>query len=98
MKDLSLFPMITILEAVTTRSITTAKGQQKNIHAQRASLETEAMRITIEVEVDGPNMGYPVGATFRWNLTADLTPGRFGPELARKKSLVPEAPAKLRTA
>lgn len=92
-------PKITILETVTTRSITTAKGQQKNIHAQRASLETEAMRITIEVEVDGPNMGYPVGSVHRWNLTADLTPGRFGPELARKKTLVPDtAASKLRTA
>lgn len=86
-------PKITILEGVNSRSITTAKGQQKMIYGQRASLETEAMRLTIEVSVDGPNMGYPVGSVHRWNMAADLVPGRFGIELARKFSLVPDADA-----
>lgn len=78
---------ITILESVNARTIQGAKGP-KQIYSQRASLETEAMRITVEVEVDGQNNGYRVGEIFDWDLAADLVPSRFGVELARRKTLV----------
>ena len=81
---------ITILEAVVPRTIQGQKGP-KTIYAQRASLETEAMRITVEVEVDGQNNGYRVGETFLWDIAADLVPGRFGVDLSRRKTLVPDA-------
>ncbi|PPT73296.1 hypothetical protein [Xanthomonas theicola] len=55
-------PKITINSSVETRTVTTAKGMQKAIYSQRATLETEAMRIQVEVEVDGLDKGYPVGA------------------------------------
>lgn len=80
-------PKIKILEAVNSRYVTTKTGQQKQVFAQKAQLETEAMRIVIEVEVDGPQAGYPVNAVFDWDVTADLVPGRFGPELARRMTL-----------
>lgn len=89
---------VTILEPVTTRSITTSKGQQKAIHAQKASLETTQMRIQFEVEVDGPNAGYRVGEQFTWDVVADLVPGRFGVELSRRKTLRPVEAVKLAAA
>jgi hypothetical protein len=80
---------ITILGEVEARNITTQRGP-KTLYAQRASLETEAMRIMQEVEVDSPNKGYRVGDVFDWDIAADLVPGRFGVELARRKTLRPQ--------
>jgi hypothetical protein len=79
---------ITILGAVESRNITTQKGP-KTVYGQRASLETEAMRISIEIECDGPNMGYAVGSQHVWDVAADLVPGKFGVDLARRKTLRP---------
>lgn len=89
-------PKIKILEAVTSRYVTTKTGAQKQVFAQKAQLETEAMRIVIEVEVDGPQAGYKVGETFDWDVTSDLVPGRFGPELARRMTL--REPARVQAA
>jgi hypothetical protein len=87
-------PKITINTAVEIRYVTTKSGMQKQVHFQRATLETEAMRIQVEVEVDGPEKGYPVGAVKEWHLVADLVPGRFGIELARRMTLVDPQGAK----
>ena len=84
-------PQIKILEAVTSRFVTTKTGAQKQVFSQKAQLETEAMRIVIEVEVDGPQAGYTVGSLHDWDVTSDLVPGRFGPELARRMTLVEPA-------
>lgn len=81
-------PKITINSAVETRTVTTSKGMQKAIYSQRATLETEAMRIQVEVEVDGLDKGYPLGAVKEWDVTTDLVPGRYGIELARRMTLV----------
>lgn len=77
---------VKILEPVASRVVNTQKGQ-RTIYSQKAELETEAMRIQIEVEVDGPNMGHPVGAVKDWDVVADLVPGRYGIELARRMTL-----------
>ncbi|MGS0580774.1 hypothetical protein ACQEPV_011910 [Xanthomonas oryzae pv. oryzicola] len=87
-KTMSNAPKITINSAVETRTVTTSKGLPKAIYSQRATLETEAMRIQIEVECDGPDKGYPVGTVKEWDLVTDLVPGRFGVELARRMTLV----------
>lgn len=87
-------PKITINSAVETRTVTTKTGMQKPVYSQRATLETEAMRIQIEVEVDGLEKGYPVGAVKEWDLTTDLVPGRYGVELARRMTLVDPQGAK----
>ncbi len=84
-------PKITINSAVETRTVTTKTGMQKPVYSQRATLETEAMRIQIEVEVDGLDKGYAVGAVKEWDLTTDLVPGRYGVELARRMTLVDPA-------
>ncbi|WP_442684428.1 hypothetical protein ACSBPQ_07735 [Stenotrophomonas sp. JC08] len=87
-------PKVTILTAVETRTVTTSKGMQKAIYSQKASLETDAMRIQIDVEVDGLDKGHPVGKVFDWDVTSDLVPGRFGTELARRMTLIEPASAK----
>ncbi|MBN4977256.1 hypothetical protein JY404_22850 [Stenotrophomonas maltophilia] len=87
-------PKITINSNVETRTVTTKTGMQKPVYSQRATLETEAMRIQIEVEVDGLDRGYPVGAVKEWDVTTDLVPGRFGVELARRMTLVDPTGAK----
>jgi hypothetical protein len=77
---------VKILEPVSSRVVNTTKGQ-RTIYSQKAELETEAMRIQVEVEVDGPNFGHPVGAVKDWDVVADLVPGRYGIELARRMTL-----------
>ena len=84
---------IKILGEVTSRFVTTKNGQQKQVFSQKAQLETDTMRIQIDVDVDGPNAAYPVGAVKDWDVTADLVPGRFGVELARRMTLVDPAKA-----
>lgn len=87
-------PKITINSAVETRYVTTKAGVQKPVYSQRATLETEAMRIQVEVEVDGPEKGYAVGSVKEWDVVTDLVPGRYGIELARRMTLVDPASAK----
>lgn len=77
---------VRIIGSVLPRQVTTKNGP-KTIYEQQAELETDAMRIGINVECDGPNMGHPVGANLIWDVVADLVPGRFGIELARKMTL-----------
>lgn len=85
---------VTITGPVDTRTVMTKQNLPKPIYSQKATLETEAMRIQIDVEVDGPEKGYPVGAVKLWDLVADVVPGRYGPELARRMTLVDPQPAK----
>jgi hypothetical protein len=90
MNDQIKAPIITIKGNVDQRNITGKTGLTKTIYSQKASLEMEQMRIDIDVEVDGPNLGYRIGEQFVWDVTADLQPGQYGrPELARKKTLRP---------
>lgn len=77
---------VRILSAVAPRQVSTKNGP-KTIYEQQAELETEAMRIGVNVECDGPNMGHPVGAQLNWDVVADLVPGRYGIELARRMTL-----------
>ncbi|HHA2378905.1 TPA: hypothetical protein ACOEBN_000368 [Stenotrophomonas maltophilia] len=87
-------PKVTINSAVEIRYVTTKSGMQKQVHFQRATLESELMRVQVEVEVDGPEKGYAVGAVKEWDLVSDLVPGRYGIELARRMTLVDPAGAK----
>jgi hypothetical protein len=77
---------VRILGPVENRQVQTKNGP-KTIYFQPIELETEHMRIREELEVDGPNMGHPAGAVRVWDVVADLVPGRYGTELARRKTL-----------
>ena len=78
---------ITIKSEPQSRYVTTKNGQ-KQVHYQNASLETTEMRCNIEVEIDGPQAGYGNGKTYDWLIEKDVIPGRYGPELARRYTLV----------
>ncbi|WP_313475573.1 hypothetical protein [Stutzerimonas kunmingensis] len=90
-------PTVKITTPVESRTVTTSKGMPKTIYYQRAEVETEKMRVQLEVEVDGPDKGYPVGVTKEWDLIPDLVPGRFGIELARRMTLIDPLPGKQQT-
>jgi hypothetical protein len=90
-------PTVKILEAAKDRYVTTKNGQ-KQVWSQKAQLETEKMRILIDVDVDGPTAAYDVGQVYEWDLTEDLVPGRFGPELARRMTLIPVGKAQAKAA
>lgn len=77
---------VKILSEVVSRQVNTKNGP-RTIYSQQAELETEAMRIRLDVECDGPNMGHPVGRTLEWDVFSDLVPGRYGVELARRMTL-----------
>lgn len=79
-------PTVTIKSETKSREVTTKNGP-RTIHFQYADLETESMRVEVELELDGPNGGHPIGKTFDWAIVNDLMPGRFGPELRRKWTL-----------
>ncbi|MDG5822167.1 hypothetical protein [Xylella fastidiosa] len=81
-------PKVTIKSDVAMRTVTTKQGTQMPIYSQRAELESEKMRMEIEVIVDGLQQGYSVGAVKFWDVVSDLVPGRFGIDLSRKKTLV----------
>ncbi|NUO74587.1 MAG: hypothetical protein HOQ32_01095 [Lysobacter sp.] len=83
-------PIITITGTAQVRQITDAKGFAKQLHFQAASLETDQMRVQIDVEFDAPEQAYRVGEKFAWDVTADLVPGRYGrSDLARRRTLRP---------
>lgn len=65
-----------------------SKNGPRAVYFHQATAETPSMRMQFELEVDGPNQGYKVGVRYVWNVIADVIPGRYGPELARRMSLV----------
>lgn len=81
--------IITVTGPVDSRNVTTSKGLPKTIYSQKCTLETKNMRIQHDLECDGPNMGLPVGSKYTWDIEADVIPGRYGPELARRQTLIP---------
>ncbi|MCD8456651.1 hypothetical protein LPH50_00180 [Xylella taiwanensis] len=81
-------PKVTIMSGVNMRVVTTSKGVQMQIYSQRAVLESELMKLQIDVDVDGLNAGYPVGAIKYWDVVTDLVPGQYGLGLARRMTLV----------
>jgi hypothetical protein len=81
-------PLITIKGNAEPRNVTTKTGATKTVYSQQAQLETEMMRVQIDIEVDSPNHAYRVGEVLEWDVVADLQPGQYGRvELARKKTL-----------
>lgn len=86
---------ITIKSEVNNRmSPPNKNGQVRQVFWQDAELNTDNMRMQFEYEVDGPAFAAPVGETFEWDIEADVIPGRFGPELARRKTLRKKPAAK----
>ncbi|GGD52540.1 hypothetical protein [Pseudoxanthomonas indica] len=88
---------VTIKSEPQSRYVTTKAGQ-KQVHYQNAELETKQMRVQLEVEIDSPQQAYKQSGVYDWDVEADVIPGRYGPELARRMTLVPVAEAPKRAA
>jgi hypothetical protein len=89
---MSGFARVTIKGPVNPRQVTTKNGP-KTIYSQEGSLETQDLRMKIDVEVDGPNHGYREGEVLDWDLFSDIVPGTYGPQLARRMTLRVKAAA-----
>lgn len=84
---------VTITSEAKSRTVPTKNGDM-TIHFQYAQLETPKMRIEIEQEIEA-GKPYPQGTVYLWDLGSDLDKGKYGPELKRRRTLVPfEATAK----
>lgn len=80
-------PILTIKSAVQTRE---GQNGKKNSYYQTATVDCDQFRVDQDVYVDGPNMGYPIGAKFEWDIVSDLQIGQYQRiELARRKTLKP---------
>lgn len=88
---------VTIKSEPQSRYVTTKNGQ-KQVHYQNAELDTKQMRVQLEVEIDSPQQAYANNSVHAWDIEADVIPGRYGPELARRMTLVPVAEAQKRAA
>lgn len=83
---------ITIKSEPLTRMQPTKNGPRQ-VHFQNAQLETSELRMQIEIEIDGPNVGYVKDKQYAWDLERDVRPGTYGPELARRYTLIDAKPA-----
>lgn len=88
---------VTIKTDPQNRYVTTKSGQ-KQVHYQNAELETKQMRVQLEVEIDSPQQAYKNGGVYNWDIEADVIPGRYGPELARRMTLIEVAEVHKRAA
>lgn len=77
---------VTVKEQPDSRMVTTKNGP-KQVHFQRVEVETAQARFQHEMEIDGPAFAFPVGTKKEWDIEADIVPGRYGPELARRMTL-----------
>lgn len=87
--DNNSLPTVKIREEVKDREINTKTGK-KTVYFQPVQVECEQFRVNIDMDVDGPGDGRPVGSLWRWNVLADLVPGAFSSiDLSRRMTLVP---------
>jgi hypothetical protein len=85
---------ITIKSEPQSRSGTSNKGKPYSVVWQNATLETENLKVPVEVELQHPDKPYQVGGVFEWEPESDLRVGRFGIELSRYMTLTPAQPGK----
>lgn len=86
-------PTVKILEPVSSRNIQTKNGVQ-TVHEQKVQIESEQLRLRIDLRIDAPDKAYPVGKLYGWDVVEDLKAGTYGMELARRMTLrdLTEAP------
>ena len=80
-------PTITINGTHERRTVPTKNGDRV-IHFQNATFESPQTRFRMEHEIGGPDDALPVGTVLEWDVAADVEKGKYGPELARKRTLI----------
>lgn len=72
---------------VEARNVQTKNGQ-KTVYEQGAVFQKEGMMFPFPLSVASPAEAYPLGE-YEWDVVADIVPSQYGPELARRMTLVP---------
>ncbi|WP_226468056.1 hypothetical protein [Luteimonas panaciterrae] len=84
-------PTVTIRGEALPNNVTTKNGAVKTVYRQAATLDAEQVRMNFDLEVDGPNVAYRVGAVYDWDVFADLVAGQYQRvELSRRMTLRPQ--------
>lgn len=78
---------VTVKGPVDEREVN-GKNGKRTIFFQPAQLETDQLRIQFDLECDGPKAALEIGKTFDWDIWSDVRAGAYGPQLARRMSLV----------
>ena len=79
--------IITVKGNVETRQVQTKNGL-KAIYEQAAQFKTEGTMFQFPLSVGSPAEAYALG-DYEWNVFADVVGSMYGPELARRMTLIP---------
>lgn len=80
-------PKITVKGPVDEREVT-GKNGKRTIFFQPAQLETDQLKMQFDLECDGPKSALEIGKVFEWDVVSDIRAGAYGPQLARRMTLV----------
>lgn len=81
---------VTIKESAKVRTgISKRTGKEYSINEQKAILETDNMKMPVDLALPDGHKGYAVGEVFNWDIESDMRAGRYGPELTREWTLIP---------
>lgn len=73
--------------AVTRNDVSNRTGKPYSITTQPATLETKAMRVPYDLNLQSQQAEKQVGSSWNWDVENDLVMDRFGPELKRYPTL-----------
>lgn len=79
--------VVTVKGNAEARNVQTSKGQ-KTVYEQAAQFQTEGTMFQFPLSVASPAEQFPIG-DYTWNVFADVVYGPYGPELARRMTLIP---------
>lgn len=79
--------IVTIKGPAVSRTQQTKNGP-RTVFEQPAQFESEGCRFQFPLGVDSAEAAYKEG-TYEWDAVADVVPSQYGPELARRMTLVP---------
>ena len=78
---------VTIKGAPEVRNVQTKNGN-KTIYEQPAQFQAEGLLFQFPVSVSSPAEAFPLG-DYIWDAVSDIQPSQYGPELARRMTLIP---------
>jgi hypothetical protein len=80
-------------EATSRTDVSNRTGKPYTITTQPATIETAFLRLPFELDLPNLEAAKAPGTEWDWNPEADITAGRYGPELKRFMTLTPRKAA-----
>lgn len=80
---------VTVKGNAEARNVTTKNGP-KTVYEQAAHFSKDGMMFPFPLSVNSPAEQYALG-DYLWDAIADIQPSQYGPELARRMTLIPVA-------